>query len=216
MGWLRWKGQRAACRLRRSRAFGRRSAVIDCAGGCITNELKLFSPRSALPLQRKRLSTRGDLPQTGAVVDFPMVVNVPSVGRRHTHPWSMTVSHEPGTPFPEGVTSVKIPGPDRPLCHGRGCSQCASATLPPFPARLRRSGAGRASNSSSLPHRSRSLRSGGRRSAMNLRRESPNAMRARGELIAFTRPVLVRLARSVRTGMREAGAVGVEDLVQEA
>ena len=49
----------------------------------------------------------GDLPQTGAVAEFPMVVNVPSVGRRHTHPWSMTVSHEPGTPFPEGVTSVK-------------------------------------------------------------------------------------------------------------
>jgi DNA-directed RNA polymerase specialized sigma24 family protein len=157
----------------------------------------------------------GDLPHTGAVVEFPVVVNGPTVGRRHSHPWSMTVSHEPGTPFPEGVTYVKyqvqigscvVAGMFRVCVGGAVTVSSAIATI-----------GAQSGQQLFIGPPSIQIPSVGRaRLRDELEARVAQHDRARDELIAFTRPFLVQLARTVRTGMREPGAVDVEDLVQEA
>jgi hypothetical protein len=58
-----------------------------------------------------RALAAGDLPERGAVVTFPVAVVAP--GRRagsNAHFWSYRVSHEPGSVFPPGATTVHYRG----------------------------------------------------------------------------------------------------------
>lgn len=60
---------------------------------------------------RRALAAPGDLPESGAVVTFPVAVFAP--GRRegsNAHFWSYRVSHEPGSVFPAGATTVRYRG----------------------------------------------------------------------------------------------------------
>lgn len=60
---------------------------------------------------RHALAAPGDIPDQGAVVSFPVAVLAP--GRRagsSAHPWSYRVSHEPGSVFPVGATTVRYRG----------------------------------------------------------------------------------------------------------
>jgi DNA-directed RNA polymerase specialized sigma24 family protein len=133
---------------------------------------------------------------------------------RHRHPWSMTVSHEPGTPFPTGVTAVaydvqiggRVVTGMFSVCVGNDATTSRGAPIrvplgeqlfvPPPPIQV--------------PPVKRS------RLSDDLQALVAQRDRARDELITFTRPFLVQLARRVRPGMREAAAVDVDDLVQEA
>jgi DNA-directed RNA polymerase specialized sigma24 family protein len=163
---------------------------------------------------RKALDA-GDIPETGAVVEFPIFVTAPAMGSRHRHPWSMTVSHEPGTPFPEGVTPVQyrvqighcVVAGMFPVCVGDGAT--ISRADPTIGARSGEQLFVAPPPILVPPVGCSTLRD-------DLQARVAQRDRARDELIAFTRPFLVQLARRVRTGMREAGAVDVDDLVQEA
>ncbi|MGI8752235.1 MAG: hypothetical protein ACR2MN_07980 [Acidimicrobiales bacterium] len=60
---------------------------------------------------RRALDAPGGLPQRGAPVTFPVAVFAP--GRReggNAHFWSYRVSHEPGSVFPSGATTVRYRG----------------------------------------------------------------------------------------------------------
>jgi DNA-directed RNA polymerase specialized sigma24 family protein len=158
---------------------------------------------------------RDDLPKVGAVVDFPVFVTAPAMDNRHRHPWSMTVSHEPGTPFALGVTPITyhvqigrcVLAGTFPICVGNPTATSRSVAIA-----MARSG----EHAVVIPQPIYVAAVGYSKLRADLQALVAQRARALDDLIAFTRPFLVQLARRVRSGMREAGALDLDDLVQEA
>nr|MDQ2729183.1 hypothetical protein [Actinomycetota bacterium] len=71
----------------------------------------LITTKRMAKAARRALVAPGDLPDQGAVVGFPVAVFAPGTREgSNAHFWSYRVSHEPGSVFPTGATTVRYQG----------------------------------------------------------------------------------------------------------
>ncbi|MDQ6782785.1 MAG: hypothetical protein M3063_04955 [Actinomycetota bacterium] len=72
---------------------------------------RLITVKRIAKAARRALGAPEGLPERGAAVSFPVAVFAPGARREgNPHFWSYRVSHEPGAPYPVGITTVHYRG----------------------------------------------------------------------------------------------------------